>query len=144
MNEGEVSESCEALFVYGTLLAPEIIHAVIGRVPKSQPCTLSGYARFTVRQQVYPGIIERAGGLVDGALYRGIRAEEWQQLDEYEGSLYVRRSVRVVFDDVFEPSPVAAGCYVVPRESASALSTDPWDFGQFMREHRAGFRDTWE
>jgi gamma-glutamylcyclotransferase (GGCT)/AIG2-like uncharacterized protein YtfP len=142
MNVGDfgLAPDTETVFVYGTLLAPEIVHAVMGRVPASQPAVLHGYARYTVKQQVYPGVIEQKGAVVDGALYRGMQPDEWRRLDEYEGALYVRRAVEVNFG----PGTVRTQCYVVPRESASSLSTEPWDLQRFMREHSDTFGDTWD
>jgi len=39
-------------FVYGTLMAEEVVGALLRRVPPSQPAVLSGYSRHRVRGQV--------------------------------------------------------------------------------------------
>lgn len=140
----ELAPDTESVFVYGTLLAPEIVHAVVGRVPASQPAALHGYARYTVKQQVYPGVIEQEGAVIEGAIYRGMHPDEWRRLDEYEGTLYVRRAVEVSVGPGSGNPTVRTQCYVVPRESASALSTEPWDLQRFMREHSTTFGDTWD
>lgn len=44
-------------FVYGTLMAPEVLQLLIKRVPKSRAATLNGYARYRVKEQVFPAII---------------------------------------------------------------------------------------
>lgn len=44
-------------FVYGTLLADEVLKLLIRRVPPSKPATLSGFSRHRVKGQVFPAII---------------------------------------------------------------------------------------
>lgn len=49
------------VFVYGTLMYPEVLEALIQRVPDIQPGTVNGYARYAVRGQVFPGAIAVEG-----------------------------------------------------------------------------------
>lgn len=44
-------------FVYGTLMADEVLKLLIKRVPVSRNATLSGYARHKVKGQVFPAIV---------------------------------------------------------------------------------------
>lgn len=44
-------------FVYGTLMAEEVLKLLIRRVPPSKPATLTGYSRHRVKGQVFPAII---------------------------------------------------------------------------------------
>lgn len=44
-------------FVYGTLMADEVVARIIKRVPLSRPALLSGFVRFGVRDRVYPAIV---------------------------------------------------------------------------------------
>ena len=46
----------DALFVYGTLLAPELRRAVVGRALDGTPAVLDGYACYRVRRAAYPAI----------------------------------------------------------------------------------------
>ena len=41
------------LFAYGTLMFPEIIQAVIGRVPDQQPAMIAGYRRLVVAGELF-------------------------------------------------------------------------------------------
>lgn len=43
-------------FVYGTLMADEVLKLLINRVPLNKPATLVGYARHRVKGQVFPAI----------------------------------------------------------------------------------------
>ncbi len=47
-------------FVYGTLMADEVVSLLIRRVPKAQPAVLSGYKRYRVKGQVFPAILPAA------------------------------------------------------------------------------------
>lgn len=44
-------------FVYGTLLADEVVKTLIHRIPPSRPAVLSGFSRYKVRGQLYPAVV---------------------------------------------------------------------------------------
>lgn len=132
--------TAEPLFVYGTLLVPEIARAVVGRVPPSLPAVLFDHARVTVEGCVYPAVTPRRGERVSGAVYLDLSPEELERLDAYEGELYQRRRVRISVNDTLDE----ALCYVVRPECVDRLSTRPWDLETFVREHGRSFRVTWE
>eukprot|EP00803_Ostreobium_quekettii_P003317 evm.model.scf_317.9 EVM.evm.TU.scf_317.9 scf_317:88290-88472(-) len=44
------------LFVYGTLLADEVVAPLLRRVPESRPAVLRGYRRHAIRGRVYPAL----------------------------------------------------------------------------------------
>jgi|Transcript_2824 gamma-glutamylcyclotransferase (GGCT)/AIG2-like uncharacterized protein YtfP len=44
-------------FVYGSLMAPEVLHALLGRVPAKTPGTVLGYARHPLKNRAYPGMV---------------------------------------------------------------------------------------
>jgi len=134
-----MQRAAHRVFVYGTLMVPRIVDAVIGRVPRPQAAILSGYRRFTVAGQVYPGIVPCAGAVVEGLLYDGLQAPEMAALDEYEGELYVRHSLTVLVDE----NQHQAACYVVKPERRHELSEQPWDLAWFEREHADRFGVHW-
>ena len=86
-----------ALFVYGTLLDEERVHALTGRRFRRRPATLEGFARLTAAHG-YPTIVPAPGGQVDGLLLEDVDAQSLAALDAYEdaGRLYARRPVEVV------------------------------------------------
>lgn len=47
-------------FVYGTLMAPEVLNLLIKRVPPHKPAKLSGFSRYRVKGQVFPAIVPAA------------------------------------------------------------------------------------
>jgi gamma-glutamylcyclotransferase (GGCT)/AIG2-like uncharacterized protein YtfP len=82
------------LFVYGTLLLPAVIEALIGRVPDRLPAILPGYRRFRVSGEVFPAIAPEPAARVHGLVYSGLDHGERMILDAFEGSIYTRRRVR--------------------------------------------------
>lgn len=53
-------------FVYGTLMAPEVVQALIKRVPPMKPATLTGYKRHSVKGVVFPAIVSEDQAFVQG------------------------------------------------------------------------------
>jgi gamma-glutamylcyclotransferase (GGCT)/AIG2-like uncharacterized protein YtfP len=80
------------LFAYGTLMWPHVLEAVIGRHLSGAPAVLEGYLRRRVKGECFPAVIASSGSCVAGILYCGLTAEEFEQLDRFEGEEYVRRS----------------------------------------------------
>jgi gamma-glutamylcyclotransferase (GGCT)/AIG2-like uncharacterized protein YtfP len=84
------------LFVYGTLMAPEVVETLLGRLPPNQPATLQGYRRHPVLQQVYPGLVEASNdNCVRGILFCDLQPSDWQRLDRFEDKEYTRVQVKV-------------------------------------------------
>lgn len=54
------------IFSYGTLMIPSVMHAVTGRHFRSQKAILRDYARFTVKGELYPGIISITDAITEG------------------------------------------------------------------------------
>ena len=66
-----------SLFVYGSLMAEEVLQILLGRVPTSTGATLNGFFRYSIRGKQYP-IISRAqtASSVKGRLLYGITPQE--------------------------------------------------------------------
>eukprot|EP00970_Alexandrium_tamarense_P003559 scaffold559_cov190-Alexandrium_tamarense.AAC.54 len=106
-------------FVYGTLMSPEVLQCLIGRVPPILPnVILPNHVRHPVRGKVYPGVVssvvsaaavdtraEKTGGgrgnekddSVEGILLLDLSPLEMKTLDyfEEEGVDYTRTNVKV-------------------------------------------------
>ncbi|GMQ02596.1 hypothetical protein CsSME_00048744 [Camellia sinensis var. sinensis] len=50
-------EGLHQVFVYGSLLADEVVRVLLKRVPQSSPATLNGFHRFSIKGRVYPAIL---------------------------------------------------------------------------------------
>lgn len=45
------------IFVYGTLMADEVVKLLLKRVPPSKPALLKGHRRHSIKGQVFPAIV---------------------------------------------------------------------------------------
>jgi gamma-glutamylcyclotransferase (GGCT)/AIG2-like uncharacterized protein YtfP len=113
----------DALFAYGTLLVPAVVHALLGWSPTSQPAILQDFARFGVRGEAFPGIVPRTGARVEGQLLHGLTPRDWGKLDDFEGDWYERTAVTVLTAEGPQPALV----YVVGPEHDALLTSEPWD-----------------
>ena len=99
-------------FVYGTLMAPEVLTRLIGRVPSMcQPAFLPNYTRHPIKGRSYPGIIPSKSDTKDdkkegdavpvavgvqGILLTGITDKEADIFDIYEADEYEKFTERIV------------------------------------------------
>jgi gamma-glutamylcyclotransferase (GGCT)/AIG2-like uncharacterized protein YtfP len=130
------------LFVYGTLMLPEVMHAVSGYHGPGEHAILNRYRRRLVAGEVYPAIVEAAGETVDGLVYRGLDGRQLARLDRFEGEMYRRVGVEVLVDAV----AVQAQVYVLEPRFRHRLTDRPWSLQDFaesglrrFREHYRGF-----
>jgi gamma-glutamylcyclotransferase (GGCT)/AIG2-like uncharacterized protein YtfP len=130
------SPTASRIFAYGTLVAEDVVRALLGRVPPAAPARLEGYARYALRGRVYPGIVPQAGAHTDGVVYEGLDAVSLARLDRFEGSLYRRESLRVLGASGLR---VEAETYVVADSQRHALSREPWSLECFVERHLADY-----
>jgi len=130
----------DAVFCYGTLEWPEVLQAVTGRRFPSARAVLPGYARFLLREQVYPAVVERTGAETDGCVWLGVDAVALARLDAFEGEgqLYERRALRVRA----ESGAIVAWTYVLHPRERGRLSDQPWDRALFAARHLASFLES--
>ncbi|TQM31658.1 gamma-glutamylcyclotransferase family protein [Nocardia bhagyanarayanae] len=100
-----VSAPEHALFVYGTLQFPEVLHQLIGRCPDLAPAELTGWRAAALPRRLYPGLVADARATVRGAVLSGLSAGEWAILDAFEDDEYDLR--RVDFDGAKRADPGA-------------------------------------
>ena len=124
------------LFVYGTLMVPEVMYAVTGRNFDPVPATLSGYRRCGIRGEVYPAIDESPEQNVAGLLYRGLDDRLLKLVDKFESSIYRRCRVQV-------ESPgqliLQAWVYVISPGHRFLLSGRGWDLDRFRDRDLAAY-----
>jgi gamma-glutamylcyclotransferase (GGCT)/AIG2-like uncharacterized protein YtfP len=124
------------LFVYGTLMEPQVMTAVAGRAPDPLPARLRGHARYAVIGASYPGMVPQPNGEVAGILYRGLNPPELRRLDEFEGALYWRRRVQV---ETALGGQVPAFTYLVRPGQRHRLAAEEWDMEVFMQRDLPAF-----
>lgn len=120
-----------ALFAYGTLQFPEVLLALLDRVPEHTPGALAGWRAAALPGLIYPGLVP-AAQTVHGVLLTGLTAAEWRVVDAYEDDRYG-----------LEPMTLTDGrrgwAYLYDR-SAAALPQD-WSAREFAGRHLAAFAE---
>jgi hypothetical protein len=67
----------EALFVYGSLLFPEVLQALLHRVPDQSPAAAVGWRVVALPGRVYPTLVPGEGS-ASGLLMIDLHGEEWR------------------------------------------------------------------
>jgi len=129
------------VFVYGTLLVPELQRRVTGRMFAAVPARVVGFARRRVRDETYPSLVSAAGAWVDGALLRGVDDGALARLDAYEGDAYERIAVRVRVSD---GTSVDAWLWLLRAAERQRISDEPWDFATFVAQDLRRFESEYE
>jgi len=125
------------LFVYGTLLLPTVIEALIGRIPHHLPATLPGYRRYRVSDEVFPAIAVEPAARVDGLVYRCLDDGERMILDAFESGIYTRRCIHA---QTQLEQIVAADAYVLADGHEPLLQKAPaWSLEDFAAHSGARY-----
>ena len=114
------------LFVYGTLLYPELWQRLVKRHYRHARAQLAGYRRPTVKGERYPALVPCRGGSVVGRLYFALHPDDMRRLDRYEGHHYRRQQVEVLLDD---GRSVKATTYLFKKRYRTRLSSREWQPG---------------
>ena len=122
----------DRLFVYGTLIFPQLREAVVGRALPGEPGTLRGHARRRVRGATYPAAIACEGSSVEGVVVAPVDERALRALDRFEGALYERVRLGV---ELAHGEEILAWVYVVPPSRADAVSNEAWSPEAFEASH---------
>jgi gamma-glutamylcyclotransferase (GGCT)/AIG2-like uncharacterized protein YtfP len=120
----------EALFVYGTLMFPGILVALIGRVPDSTPATVTGWRVAALPERSYPGLVPAVRATAEGRLLTGLTPGEWRVIDTFENGGYDLTRVALV-------DGRRAWTYTW-KDDIAPLPHD-WSPDRFAAEHLAGY-----
>jgi gamma-glutamylcyclotransferase (GGCT)/AIG2-like uncharacterized protein YtfP len=110
--------------------------AVAGRDFQRRKASLLDYALFKLKGESYPGIIYHKGAFTNGIIYLDVDALSLKRLDEFEGEMYERVSVRVETD---QGESFTGETYGIKREHRNLLSSEPWDLEEFEKNHLKEF-----
>lgn len=124
------------VFVYGSLLADDVVRVLLNRVPASSPAILHDYHRFSIKGRVYPAILPIEDKKVPGKVLLGITPFELHILDEFEDVEYERQTVDVYLMDSSEK--LQASTYVWSNKTDPKLYGE-WDFEEWERLHKEEF-----
>ncbi|MFI0912460.1 gamma-glutamylcyclotransferase family protein [Streptomyces abikoensis] len=118
----------DALFVYGTLQFPEVLQALLGRIPASTPARAAGWRAAALANRVYPGLV-RSTELATGLLLDDLAPTEWRALDDFEDDHYNLH--RISLD-----SGRHGWAYVWPAEDVLPYN---WSARAFQAEHLTAY-----
>ncbi len=119
------------IFAYGSLMIPGVMRAVTGRDFVSIPAFLRDHARYRVRGESYPGMIQDKGSMTPGVLYLDLDHDAVKRLDDFEGAWYERTPVGT---ETGEGKILKAETYLFKPEYRGLLTRDPWDLEAFARK----------
>lgn len=83
------------VFVYGSLLFPEIADGLCGQKLKSEDATLSGFSRFALKGADYPAMIPENNSTIKGKVLLNLDQDAFYLLTFYEGDEYEIAPVKV-------------------------------------------------
>jgi gamma-glutamylcyclotransferase (GGCT)/AIG2-like uncharacterized protein YtfP len=126
---GRLSVDPDALFVYGTLLFPEVLHALLDRVPNQAPVSAPGWRVVALPGRVYPGLVPDKD-TATGLLLTDLGAHEWRILDTFEDDQCELRHLSL--------SDGRAGWAYVCRDETPP-SRDDWDAKLFNDRDLAAY-----
>ncbi len=118
------------IFTYGSLMFPSVMKAVTGREFPSRKARLNNYARFKVKDELYPGLTPLEGAVTEGVLYLDVDALSVSRLDDFEGEIYERAEVPA---DALDGESLTAHVYVIKAQYRDRLSSPLWDSQHFEK-----------
>ena len=116
------------IFVYGTLLSPEIITKLTGKTFKTTPAVLSGYKKYCVKDFDYPAVIQIDDSITSGMVLENVDDYSLYVISFYEGNEYEKLKVNINLND--ESKEVLVFVWVKGQE---LLENKEWDFHHFQK-----------
>ncbi|MGH3382132.1 MAG: gamma-glutamylcyclotransferase family protein [Actinoallomurus sp.] len=118
-----------ALFAYGTLRFPDVLVALLGRVPAHTPAVAPGWRVAALDGRVYPMLVPGEGA-AGGVLISGLTAGEWRVIDAYEDDVYALERLTLADGRI--------GWAYLTRDHTVVLPAD-WSPGDFTVHHLPAF-----
>jgi gamma-glutamylcyclotransferase (GGCT)/AIG2-like uncharacterized protein YtfP len=122
-------EPAAALFAYGTLRFPDVLVALLGRVPEHTPAIAEGWRVAALDGRVYPVLVPGEGA-AGGVLISGLTGDEWRVIDAYEDDFYALERLTLVGG--------REGWAYVTRDHTAVLPVD-WSAADFAARHLPDF-----
>jgi gamma-glutamylcyclotransferase (GGCT)/AIG2-like uncharacterized protein YtfP len=124
------------LFAYGTLRFPDVLEALLGRVPEHSPGIVEGWRVAALDGRVYPVLVPGEGA-AGGVLISGLTAGEWRVIDAYEDDFYALEHLTLV-DGRRGWAYLTRDGAALTRDGTAALPAD-WSPGDFTTVHLSTF-----
>ncbi|WP_083828549.1 gamma-glutamylcyclotransferase family protein [Parafrankia sp. EUN1f] len=115
------------LFVYGSLLFPDVLRVLIDRDPHRTPVAVTGWRVIALPERIYPGLIHDQDATATGHLFDDLTPSEWVTLDAFEADFYTVGRIALDHDR-------HAWAYVCAN-TAELLPAAAWSPDDFARDH---------
>ncbi|ESQ46423.1 hypothetical protein EUTSA_v10000361mg [Eutrema salsugineum] len=125
-----------SVFVYGSLMADDVVQLLLNRVPRTASAILPDFHRFSIKGRVYPAILPAEADKVPGKVLFGITDDELYILDEFEDIDYERKNVQVLLTDSSEK--LQTKTYIWANKDDPDLY-GTWEFEEWKQLHMEGF-----
>jgi gamma-glutamylcyclotransferase (GGCT)/AIG2-like uncharacterized protein YtfP len=124
------------LFVYGSLMLPEVMQAVAGQKFPFQGGMVRGYAQFELRDEHQAAMIPFPDTSTEGVVYADVDESALKRLDAFAGAGFDRVEVNVEAEN---GEWIEAEAHVLRMRHKKRLMAEPWDEDEFRQKHLAGF-----
>ncbi len=111
------------LFVYGTLMYPDVFFQVSGRCPEYETALLPDFCPRRLSGRPYPGLVPCLGYQTKGLLLYGLDLDNMARLDAYEGEEYTLVAIEVIS----QGQRVAAQVYALSEAFYGLLEEEVWE-----------------
>lgn len=133
------------IFVYGELMAEEVVDALLGLgsgtarsgLRTSKPAIVYGYGRFCMRDSPAPGALAAGDRVrIDGHLLERLQPSELNMIDSFMDRHMERVVVTVQTEDGFGGKrEMETLMYTMPTSHADKVDTSrPWDYAEFRAQ----------
>ena len=123
----------ESLFVYGTLLIPDLLHALFGKKIYSIPAVLENHSVYTSLnkgvESDYPFLVQENLCKTKGKVLYGLNKADWELLSFYESDEYELKEVNVKI-----PSGLISVKTYYPKNELSIIKGNTWNIDRFIEE----------
>ncbi|KAI3875610.1 hypothetical protein MKX03_001561 [Papaver bracteatum] len=126
----------KSVFVYGSLLADDVVRVLLNRVPQNSPAILDNFKRFSVKGCVYPAILPVENTKVTGRVLLDLTDSELDILDTFEDYEYERSIVDVSLMDTLKTMQTYT--YVWVNKNDPNLYGE-WNFEEWQQLHKNEF-----
>jgi hypothetical protein len=124
------------IFVYGPLMFPEVMQAVVGRNFSFREGEVRGYVRVGVRDESQAAMIPFPDTLTQGIVYVEVDQAALKRMDTFFGKLFERVEVNIETDS---GDWIEAETHVFKVSKRKLLTAKPWDENEFREKHLAKF-----
>ena len=118
----------QQVFVYGSLLFPEITKKLTGKSFKTLPAIVEGYKMYCVKGCDYPAIVRENGTFTNGKVLLDVEESDILKMSFFEGDEYEKKKISVLVNG----KPEDAFVFVWVKGN-DLLDDEEWDFQEFEK-----------